>query len=72
MGDLNKAVHYNEWANFSRSEFKAVVDAFKALLLEFRCSKPECDSWLYVTPRKGDPEVLRCRCMSVNFNLKPR
>jgi hypothetical protein len=69
---MNKAIHYNDWADFSKAEFKAVVAAFKALLLQFRCPKPECDSWLYVTPRKGDPEMLRCRCMCVNLNLKPK
>jgi len=69
---INKAVHYNDWAVFSKSEFKAVVAAFKALVLQFQCPKPECDSWLYVTPRKGDPEVLRCRCMNVNLNLTPK
>jgi hypothetical protein len=68
---VNKAVHYTEWADFSKSEFKAVVDAFKTLLLQFRCPKPECDSWLYVTPRKGEAEGLRCRCMGFNLNLKP-
>ena len=69
---INKAVHYNGWASFSRSEFRAVVEAFKALLLPFRCPKAECDSWLYVTPRKGDEEALRCHCMGINLNLKPK
>jgi hypothetical protein len=69
---INKAIHYNEWADFSKAEFKAVVSAFKGLLLQLRCTKPECDSWVYVTPKKGDPEALRCRCMSINLNLKPK
>jgi RecF/RecN/SMC N terminal domain len=67
---VNKAVHYTEWADFSKSEFRSVVEAFKALLLQFRCAKPRCESWLYVTPRRGDPEALRCRCASVNLNLR--
>ena len=69
---INKAVHYNEWADFSKAEFRAVVAAFKNLLLQFRCPKPECDSWLYVAPRKGDAELLRCRCMGINLNLRPK
>ena len=69
---INKAVHYNEWASFSRSEFRAVVEAFKALLLQFRCSKAGCESWLYVTLKKGDAEALRCHCMGINLNLKPK
>ena len=67
---VNKAVHWNEWIDFSKSEFKSVVEAFKALLLQLRCPKPGCESWLYVTPRRGDPEALRCRCASINLNLR--
>jgi len=69
---LNKAVHFTDWENFSKSEFKAVVEAFKTLLLQFRCTNPACESWLYVTPRKGDPEALRCRCSASNLNLRPK
>ncbi|WP_419936978.1 AAA family ATPase [Candidatus Palauibacter sp.] len=64
---VNKAVHFNEWANFTAAELRDVVDAFKTLLAELRCSS--CESWLYVTPRKGHPEGLRCRCASVMLNL---
>jgi hypothetical protein len=67
---VNKAVHYTEWENFSNAEFRSVVEAFKTLLLQFRCTKPGCESWLYVTPRKGDREALRCRCAAVNLNLR--
>lgn len=69
---VNKALHYTEWADFSKAEFTSVVEAFKTLLLQFRCTKAGCDSWLYVTPRKGDPEVLRCRCTGINLNLTPK
>jgi len=65
---INKAVHFNEWENFSKPELQAVVDAFRTLLGLFWC--PKCESWLYVTPRKGQPESLRCRCATVNLNLK--
>jgi hypothetical protein len=63
-------VHYTEWADCSKSEFRSVVEAFKTVLLQFRCTKPGCDSWLYVTPRKGEVESLRCRCASMNLNLR--
>jgi len=66
---VNKAVHYNEWANFDRKDFEPVVAAFKELLDCFRCDS--CDSWLHVTPR-GYPESLRCACNALNFNLKPK
>jgi len=66
---VNKAVHYNEWANFGKKDFEPVVAAFKALLACFSCEA--CGSWLHVTPR-GIPESLRCGCNAINFNLKPK
>ena len=43
-GAVNKAVHYNEWANFGRKDFEPVVAAFKELLTCFSCET--CESWL--------------------------
>ena len=34
---VNKAVHFNEWANFGKKDFEPVVAAFKNLLGQFRC-----------------------------------
>lgn len=68
---MNKAVHYNEWANFGKKDFEPVVGAFQELLECFRC--PDCQSWLYVSPSRGsNPESLRCACSGVNMNLKPK
>jgi hypothetical protein len=67
---VNKAIHWNDWENFAKPEFREVVEAFRGLLAQLRCGRPECDAWLYVTPKKGDPENLRCRCGSVLINLK--
>jgi hypothetical protein len=66
---INKAIHYNEWADLSRNDFKPVVVAFKDLLQQFRCSKPKCDSWLSLNPRH-EPLDLRCSCGALNLNLK--
>lgn len=66
---VNKAVHYNEWANFGKKDFEPVVTAFKELLTCFACQT--CESWLYVTPR-GNPESLRCACNAISLNLKPK
>jgi len=66
---VNKAVHYNEWANFGRKDFEPVVVAFRELLECFRCAK--CESWLYVTPR-GIPDTLRCACNRTSINLKTK
>ena len=67
---VNRAVHFNEWATFTEAEFREVVETFKRLLAELRCSS--CESWLYATPKKGHPENLRCRCGSVMLNLKSK
>jgi hypothetical protein len=66
---VNKAVHYNEWANFDKKDFEPVVTAFKELMDCFNC--PDCHSWLHVTPR-AQPETLRCLCGAISFNLKPK
>jgi len=67
---VNKAVHYNAWANFGKKDFEPVVAAFKELLACFTCAK--CDSWLYASPSRGTPEALRCPCNATNLNLKPK
>jgi hypothetical protein len=68
---INKAVHYNDWANFSREEFNSLVEVIKNLLNQFRCNKTGCDSWLTLTPKK-DPLDLRCACGSLRLNLKEK
>jgi recombinational DNA repair ATPase RecF len=67
---VNKAVHYNAWANFGKKDFEPVVEAYKELLACFTCVK--CGSWLYVSPSRGTPEALRCPCNATNLNLKPK
>jgi hypothetical protein len=66
---VNKAIHYNEWANFGKKDFQPVVATFKTLLDCFRCGS--CESWMHITPR-AMPESLRCGCNAINFNLKPK
>ena len=66
---VNKAVHYNEWANFGKRDFEPVVAAFKELLGCFSCEA--CESWVYVAPR-GTPDSLRCDCNAISLNLKKK
>jgi hypothetical protein len=63
---VNKAVHYNAWANFGVNDFKPVVAAFKELMECFRCTV--CNGWIYVLP-KFSPQSIRCTCESVSFNM---
>lgn len=67
---INPSVHFNEWANLQRDEFREVVGAFKELLENLRCENESCKSYLYVLPRKGKAEEMRCNCGSTNINLK--
>ena len=67
---INKSVHFNEWENFAKTEFKEVADAFKALLDHIRCQNKKCGGYPYLIPRKGASEQLRCSCGAVNVNLK--
>ena len=66
---VNKAVHYNEWANFGKKDFEPVIAAFKSLLECFRCD--DCGSWLYASP-KPIPESLRCACNKLTLYLKSK
>ncbi|MBC2741228.1 hypothetical protein [Thiobacillus sp.] len=55
---INKSVHFNEWENFAKAEFKEVADAFKALLDHIRCQNAKCGGYPYLTPCKGASEQL--------------
>lgn len=69
---INKSVHFNEWENFTKTEFKEVAEAFKTLLEHIRCQNPKCGGYPYLTPRKGSSEQLRCSCGDININLKSK
>lgn len=66
----NSAIHYNEWANLEAKDFAPVAKAFKELIKYFFC--PDCNSVLYVIPKRGPKENLRCSCGKVSFNLKEK
>jgi hypothetical protein len=67
---INKAVHYNQWANLQPKEFATVAAAFQSLLKSMQCTKPACLEFLSVSPVKGEKESLRCGCGGRIINLK--
>lgn len=67
---INPSVHFNEWVNLQPHEFQEVVSAFKELLGSLRCAHVSCQSYLYVLPRKGRSEEMRCNCGATSINLK--
>lgn len=64
---LNKAVHYNEWASLHKADFEPVVAAFKQLVSVLKCQT--CSEVFYITPAFGNKEAFRCRCGIVNVSL---
>jgi hypothetical protein len=69
---INKAVHYNEWASFSKADFEPVVDAWQQFLNLFSCSNVNCEGRIYLVVSSGKEEALRCRCGKYNLNLRSK
>lgn len=63
---INLNVHYNEWANFSQTDFRPVVEAFQDLFGLFICSN--CGGILQLLVQK-ESKLVRCGCGKVNWNL---
>jgi hypothetical protein len=69
---INSAVHYNEWANFTPADFAPVVKAYHELIQSFSCSNAKCLGLLYVQPERGNREEVRCACSSTSINLRKK
>lgn len=69
---INPLVHYNEWATLSKADFEPVVDAWRQFFDLFKCSNPDCGSWIYVSGPPGGEDALRCACGTYNLNLLTR
>jgi hypothetical protein len=67
---VNKAVHYNSWANLSKADFVPVLEAWKQLLALFFCSS--CESTISVAGPPHEPQNLRCSCGAYNLNLQAK
>ena len=57
---VNAAVHYNAWAQFTKEEMLATVNAIEGLVSGFCCES--CGSKLYVTYQSNLPASLACHC----------
>ena len=67
---INAAVHYNNWENMEKEDFLPVVEAFRDLHGLFVCSS--CRRLLEKTPKKRNPEAVKCPCGTVSWNLRRR
>jgi hypothetical protein len=67
---INPLVHNNDWTRASAADFRPVLDANRAFLNLFKCTNPDCGSWVYVV---GVPEdSFRCTCGMFNLNLRKK
>lgn len=64
---VNENVHYNQWANFTREDFRPVVDAFHEFFGLFTC--PECEGFLRVVMQGNTMASLQCNCGSMHWSL---
>jgi hypothetical protein len=67
---VNVNVHFNEWADFTETDFRPVVDAYRALFALFVC--PDCGVPLRIIEEGPDVTGLRCDCGRTNWNLKKK
>lgn len=66
---VNPAVHYNEWANFTKADFDPVIAACQDFLNLFKCDNQDCGSWISLRKNGQRNESLRCKCGSYNLDL---
>ena len=65
---INSSLHYNNWENMTKEDFEPVVEAFRDLRALFLCSS--CGGHIERIPRKGSPELAKCPCGGVSWNLQ--
>jgi recombinational DNA repair ATPase RecF len=71
--NVNKAVHYNEWANLRKEDFQPVVNAFKELYEDvFSCANPECQAVLHILQEGPNVTGVKCKCGNTNWNLNKK
>ncbi|MCA0247712.1 MAG: AAA family ATPase [Proteobacteria bacterium] len=67
---INPAVHFNQWANFTKQDFAPVVAGYKALIGKFRCGT--CSDLIEVRPPRGKHEGLFCTCGANSLSLQEK
>lgn len=66
---VNPNIHYNEWAQMGKADFRPVLDAHRALFDLYICAK--CETPYRVTYEDGVKETgLRCRCGEISWTLQ--
>ncbi len=67
---INKAIHFNDWAKFSKEDFQPVVNAFRKLCDSvFSCENDGCEAVLKVVMEGSNENGVKCNCGAMNWNL---
>lgn len=64
---INPSVHYDNWHELSRGDFKPIIEAFHDCFNLFICN--ECGTTLRVNLQYEIHEAVRCDCQKINLNL---
>ncbi|MFZ3089975.1 MAG: AAA family ATPase [Nitrospirota bacterium] len=64
---INENVHYNKWANFTKSDIQPLIEAFRKLFGLFLCSS--CSTMIAVNFQEKIPKSVSCNCGKFNWNL---
>ena len=64
---VNASLHYNEWANLKKEDFKPIAEAFKNLYEVFHCH--DCHGLFKAMYSGTNPVSLSCNCGSINYSL---
>jgi hypothetical protein len=64
---VNYLVHYNNWANFTPTEFSAVVGQYRTFFEQFRCGN--CNTWLTIESKSRKAIGASCSCGAIHFDL---
>jgi recombinational DNA repair ATPase RecF len=64
---VNSSVHYNEWAELNKNDFKSIAESFEDLFNIFLCQN--CRGMIRLVKNGLANEAIKCNCGSVNWNL---
>lgn len=67
---VNPLVHYNEWSNFTSSDFKTLADSYKELIGILRCDN--CTAFLHTHLHRGKEVALSCSCQTMHYGLSKK
>ena len=67
---INSSVHFNNWANLSKTDFLPVVESFQDLCGLFRCG--QCGGSIRIAMMGLEESAAECPCGSFRWNLKKR